>query len=96
VGGRPFQARELGANDDRFSPKQYADPAKLANAARVFGGITARAHLLSSVGDEGPRPLAKAAFSRRLIAFALEYADQAQRDHAEFCSRRDEIAKVWL
>ena len=96
VSGRPFQTREIGANDDRFSPKQYAVAARLASAAKVFGGITARAHLLSSLGDQGPRELTETGrFGRRMVALALEYAEQTQRDYAVFCQRREEVRKAW-
>ena len=96
VNERPFQVREIGANDERFSPKQYANADRLASAARVFGGITARAHLLSSLGSGsgGPRPLAKASIQRRLVAFALEYADIVQRDQEDFRNRTDEVKKA--
>jgi uncharacterized protein (DUF2252 family) len=91
IAKRPFQAREIGANDERFSPKQYASTGRLVPAAQVFGAITARAHLLSSLGETGPRPLAKAGFQRRLIAFALNYADTVQRDQAAFAKRLEEV-----
>ena len=96
VNSRPFQVREIGANDDRFSPKKFSNAARLSVAARVFGGITARAHLMSSLGTEGPRPLAKAKASmqRPLIAFALGYAETVQRDQADFCQRADEVRKA--
>ncbi len=95
VNSRPFQVRELGANDDRFSPKKFSTAVRLTAAARVFGGITARAHLLASLGTEGPRPLAKARMQRRLMAFALEYAGTVQQDHEDFCRRVDEVKKAF-
>jgi len=94
VSKRPFQVRENGANDDRFSPKQYTNAGRLVSAARVFGGITARVHLLSSLKSEGPRPLAKTSIQRRLIGFALEYADIVQRDQADFRGRVVEVKKA--
>ena len=32
---------------------------------------------------------------RRMVAFAVAYADQTLDDYAEFCDRRAEIAKAW-
>ncbi len=97
VGGRPFQTKEIGANDDRFDSAQYGDARKLTAAAGVFGGIAARAHLLASFGvDEGPRKMgAIASLSRRLVAFALHYAEQTLADFEDFKKRKEEVAAAW-
>ena len=99
--GFPMQAREIGANDCRFSHKQYRTAEKLAQAAAVFGGITARAHLLASMGQQGPRKFVKASgvtedqLVHRLIAFATSYSSRVHEDFEEVKRRRGEIAKAW-
>ena len=97
----PMQTRELGANDCRFSNDQYKVAAKLEQAARVFGGITARAHLLASLGQEGPRKfLARSGTTedrvvQRLIAFATAYVSQVHEDFDELKKRQSEVALAW-
>ena len=101
VQGRPVQSREIGANDTRFSHKLFRDADKFARAAQIFGEITARAHLVSSVGGDGPRGLLKEIkgqenrWVNRMAAFALAYAHQAQDDYDEFIVRKAEVAKNW-
>lgn len=101
VDGRPMQSREIGANDTRFSHKLFRDAEKFARAAQIFGEITARAHLISSVGQDGPRALLKEIKDRqdrwvnRMVAFALAYAHQAKDDYDEFIARKAEVAKAW-
>ena len=98
---QPMQARELGANDCRFDHSQYADAARLEQAAEVFGGITARAHLLASLQQPGPRNIVKDSgvdedrFAGRLVSFATSYATRVREDYAEFQKRRPRIAKAW-
>ena len=97
----PMQAREIGANDCRFSHGQYKTGAKLEQAAGVFGGITARAHLLASMGTEGPRKfVARAGVSQdrlvqRLIAFATSYSSRVHDDFEELKKRKGEVIKAW-
>lgn len=97
----PMQARELGANDCRFSHSQYQTQEKLEQAAGVFGGITARAHLLASIGDEGPRKFVARSgviedrLVHRLVAFATSYSSRVHEDFDEITRRRAEIAKQW-
>ena len=99
--GRPMQSREIGANDARFSHNLFRDPEKFARAARIFGEITARAHLLSSLGEDGPRALLKQIkgvedrWVNRGVAFALAYAHQTFDDYQEFTARKAEVAKAW-
>ena len=99
--GQPMQAREIGANDCRFDHSQYADPEKLEKAAEVFGGITARAHLLSSLGEVGPRKMLKESgltsdrFVARAVSFAVSYANRVHEDYFEFRVRSAELAKAW-
>jgi hypothetical protein len=101
MSGRPMQARELGANDCRFSHNQYKTPERLEQAADVFGGITARAHLLASLGAVGPRKfLASSGVNEdrmvhRLVAFAVSYSSRVHEDFDEIKRRRSEIAKAW-
>jgi uncharacterized protein (DUF2252 family) len=99
--GGPMQARELGANDCRFDHKQFATPERFRAACEVFGGIAARVHLVSTVGEDGPRRIlreiagAEDRFVCRTLAFAASYAEQTMEDHAEFVARRNEVAKAW-
>lgn len=99
--GRPMQAREIGANDARFPHREFTDPARFHNAAKIFGKITARDHLLSSLKRRGPRALSKEIlgsedrFVYRLLAFAAAYTVQTMDDYAEFQRRRGEIARAW-
>lgn len=99
--GRPMQAREIGANDARFPHREFTDPARFHNAAKIFGKITARDHLLASLAARGPRALSKEIlgsedrFVYRLLAFAAAYTVQTMDDYAEFQRRRAEIARAW-
>ena len=100
--GQPMQAREIGANDARFNAKEFTDLGRFANAARIFGEITARVHLISSLGKAGPRAIAhelagsgQERWIQRMVAFAVAYTDRTLDDYAEFCSRRKEIAEQW-
>lgn len=99
---QPMQAREIGANDTRFNAKEFTDLDRFANAARIFGEITARVHLISSLGSTGPRAIAhevagpaQERWIQRMVAFAVAYTDRTLDDYAEFCSRRKEIAEQW-
>ncbi len=99
--GRPIQAREIGANDARFPHREFSDPARFHNAAKIFGRITARDHLLASLGTRGPRALSKEILGSedryvyRLLAFAAAYTVQTMDDYGEFQRRRGEIARAW-
>jgi uncharacterized protein (DUF2252 family) len=100
--GRPMQAREIGANDRRFQPKEFSDPERLRHAARIFGEITARDHLLETLGKTGPREIVELLHGavgerwvKRMVAFAVAYADRTLDDFGEFCSQKDEIAREW-
>src|SRR5579884_1780388 len=101
LNGRPMQSREIGANDARFAHKLFHAPERFARAAQIFGEITARAHLVSSLGAEGPRGLLKELRGKedrwvaRMVAFALAYAHVAHDDFDEFIARRAEVAKAW-
>jgi uncharacterized protein (DUF2252 family) len=99
LAGQPMQAREIGANDMRFQPKQFSDPDRLQHASRIFGEITARDHLLQTIGKTGPREItqllhgsAEERWVKRMVAFAVAYSDRTLDDFTEFCSRKDEIA----
>ncbi len=101
IDGRPMQAREIGANDFRFQHKEFADPVRFQNAARIFGEITARSHLLSTLGSKGPRSLLRELaggedrWINRLVTFAVAYTDRVLDDHQELCARRSEVAEKW-
>lgn len=84
--GAPMQAREIGSNDLRFNHKHFCHAGKLAKAAAVFGSVTARAHLLASLDEAGPRFLRreKDSFVRRILTFGVDYAGRAIEDHGEF------------
>ena len=99
--GFPMQTREIGGNDCRFSHGQYKTAEKLEQAGAVFGRITAQAHLLASMGQEGPRKfLARSGVTEdrmvhRLIAFATTYANRVHEDFEELKRRRKEVVKAW-
>jgi uncharacterized protein (DUF2252 family) len=99
--GRPMQAREIGANDRRFAHAEYADSERFEKAARIFGEITARAHLLSTLGKKGPRPLLTLLSGRQdrfvngMVAFAVAYTDRTLDDYEEFRKRQGEVARAW-
>ena len=99
--GRSLQAREIGANDNRFQHREFAELERFRAAARVFGDITARDHLLASLGKPGPRALLKEIhgkedrFVHKLLSFAVNYTDRTMDDYEEFLDRRAEIAKAW-
>jgi uncharacterized protein (DUF2252 family) len=99
--GGPMQARELGANDCRFDHKQFASPEPFRKACEVFGGVTARVHLLGAMGEQGPRRIlrevagAQDRFVYRTLAFAASYAEQVLEDYADFVAHQGEIAKAW-
>ena len=101
IGGEPLQARELGANDARFSHKQFKNFDRFRAASAIFGQITARAHLLASLGDEGPRtiphefPGRTDRFINRILAFAGVYTEQVALDHDDFRAARDRVASEW-
>jgi uncharacterized protein (DUF2252 family) len=102
VGGRPMQGREIGANDARFQHQEFMEPARFQHAAQIFGEITARAHLLSTLRQIGPRGLLKELagakqerWVQRMLAFSVAYADRMLDDYQEFSERRGEIAKKW-
>jgi hypothetical protein len=99
--GQPMQTKEIGANDARFDPKSMREPIHFQRAAEIFGRITARAHLLGSIGAAGPRPLVKQLQGRedryvhKLLSFAVAYADRTFEDFDEVIRRKQEIAQDW-
>ena len=101
MGNRPMQSKEIGANDARFDPKLMQNPARFQGASQMFGNITARAHLLASMGRPGPRPLVKKLRSRedrfvhKLLSFAVAYADRTFEDFDELIRRKAEVAQTW-
>jgi uncharacterized protein (DUF2252 family) len=101
MGNRPMQTKEIGANDARFNPKLMQDPAHFQRASQMFGNITARAHLLASMGGPGPRPLVNKLHGRedrfvhKLLSFAVAYADRTFEDFDELIRRKGEVARAW-
>lgn len=101
MGDRPMQTKEIGANDARFNPKTMQDPERFRRAAQMFGKITARAHLLGSVGKPGPRLLVKKLrgredrFVHKLLSFTVAYADRTFEDFDELILRKAEVAREW-
>jgi uncharacterized protein (DUF2252 family) len=99
--GGPMQAREIGANDCRFDHRQFTTVAHFRSACEVFGSITARVHLLATLGEKGPRRIlreiagAEDRFVCRLLGFAASYAAQILEDHADFVARQNEVVKAW-
>ncbi len=97
----PVQGREIGANDARFPHREFTAFERFEKAAAIFGEITARAHLLATIGKSGPRALLgeiaghEDRFVHRVLAFAAAYAGQTMDDFHEFQSRRAEIEKAW-
>ncbi len=101
MSGLPMQAREIGSNDQRFSPKRFATPARLSRAASIFGAILARCHLLGAAGSEGPRAIPdliagqEDRYVNRLLGFTASYAARVCDEHAELLARREEVARAW-
>ncbi len=101
LGRLSMQTREIGANDARFDPATFADPRSFQAAARVFGHLTARVHLLGAGNSPGPRRLLseihpdEGRFSRRVLSFAAAYADRTWGAHAELKRRAAEVRRVW-
>ena len=99
--GTPVQAREIGSNDQRFSHAHFSDLERFTQAAVLFGGILARAHLLGSPGKAGPRKIPKLVGAREdawvhgVLSFAAGYASQVQADWEELDARKGEVEKAW-
>jgi uncharacterized protein (DUF2252 family) len=101
IGNQPMQTKEIGANDARFNPKSMQDRQHFQRAAEIFGNITARAHMLASVGEQGPHLLVQKLHSRedrfvhKLLGFAVAYADRVFEDFDELTRRKAEVAEAW-
>lgn len=101
LSGIDMQAREIGSNDQRFAPKRFATPARLAKVGAIFGSILARCHLLGSLGETGPRdvPMRIAReedrYVNRLLGFAANYAAEVCDAHHELLARREEVEAAW-
>jgi uncharacterized protein (DUF2252 family) len=101
MGNQPMQAKEIGANDSRFNPELMQDPTHFQRVSQMFGNITARAHLLASMGGPGPRPLVNKLHGRedrfvhKLLSFAVAYADRTCEDFDELIRRKAEVARAW-
>jgi uncharacterized protein (DUF2252 family) len=94
-----FQARELGPHDARVETKALKGSGQLEGVARVQASILARIHARAAMRAIGPtNPLAELAdpdvFAQRVLAFALGYADLAQRDWTRFVGARSDIENV--
>jgi hypothetical protein len=70
-------------------------------AARTFGTLTARAHLLGASDPRGPRTLfhevlgQERKFMHHLLGFAVAYTERVMEDFEEVCGRAGEIRKAW-
>jgi uncharacterized protein (DUF2252 family) len=98
-GGLSFQVRELGPPDGRVDSKALKTDALLEGVARVQGAVLARVHARGALASVGPaRPLAEVedadAFAGRVLAFALNYADQVGRDFKRFAGARADLENV--
>ena len=97
----PVQAREIGANDERFKGKQFQQNDKFVGAAKVFGALTARAHLLGSPGRVGPRALLREILGRdrqflhHLLGFGVAYTERVVEDFEDVSLRAGELRKAW-
>ena len=96
VGGRHFYLRQLRDTKASVIIEDF-DAADLRNYARLCGWALARAHARSGdaamiAGYTG----ASDAFDDAMCDFAVDYADQAQRDHRAFVKavREDRIKAV--
>jgi uncharacterized protein (DUF2252 family) len=95
-GAMSFQVRELGPHDARLDLKTLKTATALEAVAQVQGAVLARAHARAAGRAVGPaNPLGELndaeAFSQRVLAFALAYADQAHRDWGRFVGQRPEL-----
>ena len=98
-GGVSFQARELGPADGRVVSRALKTGTLLEGLARVQGAVLARIHARGALASVGPaRPLAEVedvdAFAGRVLAFALNYADQVGRDFKHFTGARADLENV--
>jgi len=101
VAGKPFQAREIGSNDERFSHARFREIERFTQAAVLFGGILARAHLLGSKARTGPREIPRLVGDREdrfvngILTFACDYTGQVYADTEELKQREDEVRQKW-
>lgn len=100
--GLPMQAREIGANDRRFEPAVFRQPARLAAAAALFGALTARAHVRGAASAAQVREWSRAISARderaligNVLAFACAYAVRTLDDWSELRQRHAEVASTW-
>jgi hypothetical protein len=97
----PLQAREIGANDDRFKGKQFQQQDRFEAADRTFGTLTARAHLLGASDPRGPRTLfhevlgQERKFMHHLLGFAVAYTERVMVGFEVVCGRAGEVRKAW-
>ncbi len=99
--GLGLQAREIGANDRRFSTADLAPIGRFEDAAALFGRTLARCHLLGSMGETGPRevPLQlhgnEEAFVHHVLRFAVASAAEVHAGHAELLRNRARVEEQW-
>lgn len=96
-----MQAREIGANDRRFSHKDFQQLPRLHNAAGLFGRILARCHLLGSLHQQGPRQIPahlhgrEDRFVTHVLRFAADCAEQIDASFEEVTAQRGKLEKAW-
>jgi uncharacterized protein (DUF2252 family) len=97
-GDLSFQVRELGPHDARLDTRAL-EPGELEGVGCVQAAILARVHSRSASRVVGmANPLAELAdpdaFTQRVLAFALAYADVVQRDWTKFVGARADLDRV--
>jgi len=98
-GAASFQVREISPHADRIDCKGLKSAGQFSEVIKVQAAILARVHARSFARSQGPsNPLPELAdterFQQRVLAFALGYADVAQRDWTRFVAARAELDDV--
>jgi uncharacterized protein (DUF2252 family) len=98
-GEMSFQVREFGPRNSRLNVTALGSLAELQGVARLHGEILARVHCRSAAREVGDtwNPLLALdhvdVFSRRVLAFALAYAERAEKDWQQFVKHRIDLER---
>lgn len=97
-GATSFQVREISPHAARTDAASLK-PAQFIEVMKLQAAILARTHVRASTRYQGPsNPLPELAdadrFRQRVLAFALAYADLAQRDWTRFVAARGDLEDV--